>query len=78
MRDDYGNEWMDKEVEARVIEGSNVMVVRGKIIDTARYWLKVSVGGQILYLNKAFIISIKLAEMKNDPGVEGNENRQSC
>jgi hypothetical protein len=71
VRDDFGDEWVGKEVEAEVAKGANVVTLRGKIIDVSRYWLKMAVNGQTLYVNKAFILSIKPLEMK-DGGVGAN------
>jgi len=71
-RDDFGDEWVGKEVEGRVVEGANVVVLRGRVIDVSKYWIKLFVNNQILYLNKAYILSIKPAEMKDTVSGGGN------
>jgi hypothetical protein len=72
VRDDFGDEWVGKEVEGRVVEGANVVVLRGRVIDVSKYWIKLFVNNQILYLNKAYILSIKPAEMKDTASGGGN------
>jgi len=67
-RDDFGYEWLDKVVEAEQVKGTGVTVIRGRVTDVARYWLKIAVDGQTLYVNKAFILSIKPLEMKDGQG----------
>jgi RNase P/RNase MRP subunit p29 len=59
VRDDFGDEWVGKEVEAEVAKGANVVVLRGRVVDVARYWLKMMVDGGVVYVNKAAIVSIK-------------------
>jgi acetolactate synthase small subunit len=61
MRDGFDDEWVGKDVEVEQVKG----VIRGRIIDVSRYWLKMAVDGQTLYVNKAFILSIKPAEVKD-------------
>jgi hypothetical protein len=68
VRDDFGDEWVDKEVESEVVKGANVTVLRGKVAGVSRYWLKMAVDGQTIYVNKAFILSIKPLEMKDGQG----------
>jgi len=75
VRDDFSDEWVGKEVEGRVVEGANVVVLRGRVIDVSKYWIKLFVNNQILYLNKAYILSIKPAEMKDGQG-GGNGGEQ--
>jgi hypothetical protein len=72
VRDGFDDEWVGKEVEGRVVEGANVVTLRGKIIDVSRYWLKMAVDGQTLYVNKAYVVSIKPVEMKD--GAPGGPN----
>jgi hypothetical protein len=59
VRDDFGDEWVGREVESEVAKGTNVVVLRGKVVDVARYWLKLLVDGGVIYVNKATVISIK-------------------
>jgi len=71
-RDGFDDEWLGKEVDGRVVEGANVVVLRGRVIDVSKYWIKLFVNNQILYLNKAYILSIKPVEMKD--GAPGEPN----
>jgi len=59
VRDDFGDEWIGKEVESKVTEGANVVVLRGRVIDVAKYWLKIAIDGGVIYVNKAAVVSIK-------------------
>jgi hypothetical protein len=58
----------DKDVEIEQVRGANVVVIRGRVLDVSKYWLKLLVNGETLYLNKAFIISIKPVVIKNGAG----------
>jgi RNase P/RNase MRP subunit p29 len=73
-RDDFGHEWLGKDVEAEQVKGSGVVVIRGRVIDVARYWLKIAVDNQIIYVNKAHIISIKPVEIESKDGGWENAN----
>jgi len=64
-RDDYGDEWLNKDAEIECVKGQAVEVIKGRIVDVSKYWLKLFVNNQILYLNKAYVVSIKPA------GIEG-------
>jgi hypothetical protein len=64
VRDGFDDEWVGKDVEVEQVKG----VIRGKIIDVSRYWLKMVADGQTLYVNKAYVVSIKPAEMKDGQG----------
>ena len=68
QRDDFGDDWRGKYVVTKVVEGSNVNTIEGVVEDVSRYWLKVRVGNDTIYLNKAHIVSIKPAEMKDGQG----------
>jgi hypothetical protein len=59
IRDDFGNEWVGREVESEVAKGTNVVVLRGRVVDVARYWLKMMVDGTVIYVNKAAVVTIK-------------------
>jgi len=67
-RDDFGHEWLNKVVEAEQVKGAGMVVIRGRVTDVSKYWLKIAVDGQTLYVNKAFILSIKPLEMKDSQG----------
>jgi len=59
VRDDFSDEWVGKEVESEVVKGTNVVVLRGKVVEVAKYWVKMIVDGGIIYVNKAAIATIK-------------------
>jgi hypothetical protein len=67
-REGFDPELLDKDVEIEEVKGANVVVIRGRIVDVSKYWLKLLVNGETLYLNKAFIISIKPLIIKNGVG----------
>jgi len=52
----------------KVIEGASVTTIEGVVEDVSRYWIRLRVGNEVLYLNKAHIVSIKVVEVKNQPG----------
>jgi hypothetical protein len=64
LRDGFDEEWKDKDVEIERVKGQVVEEIRGRVVDISRYWLKLFVDNQVLYLNKAFILSIKPAEIE--------------
>jgi hypothetical protein len=59
VRDDFSDEWVGREVESEVAKGTNVVVLRGRVVDVARYWLKMMVDGTVIYVNKAAVVTIK-------------------
>jgi hypothetical protein len=63
LKEDFGNEWINKEVEGKIVEGANVSIIRGRVVDVSKYWLKLFINNQVVYLNKAYIITIKPAEI---------------
>jgi RNase P/RNase MRP subunit p29 len=75
-RDDFGHEWLGKDVEAEQVKGSGVVVIRGRVVDVSKYWLKIAVDGQTLYVNKAFILSIKPVEIESGGSGEGYVGRK--
>jgi len=64
VRDGFDDEWLDKDVEVEQVKG----MIRGKVVGVSKYWLKIAVDGQTIYVNKAFILSIKPLEMKDGQG----------
>jgi hypothetical protein len=72
-RDDFGDEWKDRDVVIEQVKGTNVNIIKGRVYDVSKYWLKVFVDNQILYLNKAYVLSIKPVEVKGGSGVVGND-----
>ncbi len=71
-RDDYGDEWLNKDAEIECVKGQAVNTIRGRVVDMSKYWLKLFVNKQVVYLNKAYIITIKPAEIES--GVSGEVN----
>jgi hypothetical protein len=64
LREDFGDDWRGRHVVTKVVEGSGVNIIEGVVEDVSRYWLKVRVGNETLYINKAHVISIKPLEVK--------------
>jgi hypothetical protein len=74
VQEDFTDDWRGKHVVTRVVEGASVTTVEGVVEDVSRYWLKVRVGNEVIYVNKAHIISIKFAEVKEPVG-DANANK---
>jgi hypothetical protein len=74
LREDFGDDWRGRHVITRVAEGASVSTIEGIVEDVSRYWIKLRVGNEVLYVNKAHIVSIKSVEIKDGSGVTGNEN----
>jgi hypothetical protein len=68
QRDGFDDEWKDRDVEVEQVKGQGVVVMRGRVVDVSKYWLKIIVNGEVVYLNKAYIASIKPAVIKNAGG----------
>jgi hypothetical protein len=58
-RSDFGDEWIDKDVDVEVAKGTNVVVLRGKVVEVAKYWIKMIVDGGVVFVNKAAVVTIK-------------------
>ena len=56
--EDYAGDWVHKNVEVGYAGGKLI----GSIIDVSRYWIKMLVNGEVIYLNKAHITYIKLLQ----------------
>ena len=68
LRDGFDEEWKDRDVEVEQVKGTNVNIVRGRVVDVGKYWLKMLVNGEIMYINKAFILLIKPLMIKETGG----------
>jgi hypothetical protein len=68
VKEGFDPDLVDKDVEIEQVKGQNVVVIRGRVIDVSKYWLKLLANGETLYLNKAFILSIKPVVIKNTVG----------
>jgi hypothetical protein len=71
-KDDFGGEWLNKDVEIECVRGTNATIFRARVVDVSKYWLKVIVNDQILYLNKAYVLSIRPAEIER--GASGGDH----
>lgn len=76
MRDGFDEEWKDRDVEVEHVKGTNVNIVRGRVVDVSKYWLKLFVNNQVVYLNKAYIITIKPAEIESGGSGERDVGRK--
>jgi hypothetical protein len=76
VKEDFGNEWRDRNVEMECVKGQAVEVIKGRIVDISKYWLKLFVNNQILYLNKAYILSIRPAEIERGASGERDVGRK--
>jgi sRNA-binding regulator protein Hfq len=68
VQEDFSGDWRRRRVITKVAEGTNVNTIEGVVEDVSRYWIKLRVDGEILYVNKAHIISIRVAEVKDPVG----------
>jgi hypothetical protein len=75
IKDGFDIELLGQDVEAEVVKGMSVVVIRGKVVDVSKYWLKLLVNGEVVYLNKAYILSIKPLVVKDTAG-GGNGGEQ--
>jgi len=75
MRDGFDDEWKDRDVEVEQVKGQGVVAIRGRVDDVSKYWLKLLVNGEVVYLNKAYIVSIKPLVVKDTAG-DGNGGEQ--
>jgi hypothetical protein len=76
VKEGFDPDLADKDVEIEQVKGANVVIVRGRVVDVSKYWLKLVVNGETVYLNKAFVISIKPVVIKNGMG-GGNAGEQA-
>lgn len=75
-REGFDLELLDKDVEVEQVKGANVVAIRGRVDDVSKYWLKLLVNGEVVYLNKAYIVSIKPLVVKDTAG-DGNGREPS-
>jgi len=57
-RNDFSEEYSGKNVTI-VLGAGNPGVLRGRVEVASRYWVKVSIGQRVVYVNKAWIVSIE-------------------
>ena len=74
IKDGFDPELIGHDVETEVVKGMNVVIIKGKVVDVSKYWLKLLVNNEIVHLNKAFVISIKPLIIK-DGGVGVNAGK---
>jgi RNase P/RNase MRP subunit p29 len=77
IKDGFDIELLGQDVEAEVVKGMSVVVIRGKVVDVSKYWLKILTNGEVVHLNKAFVISIKPLIIKNTAGGGNGGERTS-
>jgi hypothetical protein len=75
VKEGFDPDLADKDVEIEQVKGANVVVIRGRVVDVSKYWYKLVVNGETLYLNKAYILSIKPVVIKNGAG-DSNGGKQ--
>ena len=54
--EDFSHEYLHKTVEVGVNGGAKYI---GVITDASRYWFKLLVNGETIYVNKAYVIYVK-------------------
>ncbi len=65
FKEGFDPELLGQDVEVETVKGVNVVIIKGKVIDVSKYWIKILVNGEVVHLNKAFVISIKPLIIKN-------------
>ena len=55
---DFSNEYLGRTVVI-VLAAGNPGVLRGKLEAASRYWVKLVIGQRVLYINKAWVVSIE-------------------
>jgi hypothetical protein len=68
VKEDFSGDWKDKRVVTRVVEGASVNTIEGVVEDVSRYWIKLRMGNEVIYVNKAHIVSIRPKEVKDGQG----------
>jgi len=56
-RDAFDKEWVGKRVRVTLLTRGDEF--EAEVVECARYWIKIMVNGRVIYLNKAFIVSIE-------------------
>jgi hypothetical protein len=59
-RNDFSEEYTGKSVTI-VLGAGNPSTLKGRVEAVSRYWVKVSIGQRVVYVNKAWIVSIEPA-----------------
>ena len=54
--EDFNPEYLHKNVEVGLANNTKLV---GSILDASRYWLKVLVNGETIYVNKAYVMYVK-------------------
>jgi len=72
IKDGFDPELLGQDVEVEVVKGMSVVVIRGKVEDVSKYWLKLLVNNEVIHLNKAYIVSIKPLMVKDTASGGGN------
>lgn len=53
---DFSNEYKNKTVSVLLANGKEVV---GILVEASRFWIKLQVGMKVVYINKAWIVSIE-------------------
>ena len=54
--EDFSHEYLHKPVEVGLANNTKLV---GSILDASRYWFKVLVNGETIYVNKAYVMYVK-------------------
>jgi hypothetical protein len=57
-RNDFSEEYTGRSVTI-VLGAGSPGVLKGRVEAASRYWVKVSIGQRVVYVNKAWIVSIE-------------------
>jgi len=55
---DFSNEYKGRSVVI-VLAAGNPSMLRGKLEEASKYWVKLTIGQRTIYVNKAWIVSIE-------------------
>jgi len=59
-KNDFSGEYAGRNVTI-VLGAGNPGMLKGRVEAASRYWVKVSIGQRVVYVNKAWIVSIEPA-----------------
>jgi hypothetical protein len=57
-RNDFSEEYIGRSVTI-ILGAGNPSTLKGRVEAASRYWVKVSIGQRVVYVNKAWIVSIE-------------------
>ncbi len=53
---DFDQDLVGRRIEILLTNGS---IIKGVVVNTSQYWIKVESNGEIIYVNKPFIVVIR-------------------